>query len=430
MSQAITDIYKANAETIRKDVLPQMFLMNDTVSAKILGNIEKHQITKTPNGSDFRAPIETGNRAQFGTASLAGGSLGLGGSFTVEQLVQTYFFLKLGFQINRDASWGTQNSTLSVVDAWKDSIKKAIPLFQNYDDASFFNMTGNQGLIALVTAVSGTTLTFDTAFGSNLLFPGQVFEAYNSSLVQQTAVATVDNLPYIASQDPVVRTAVVANVPGGWTPTVGDYLAFQGAGSTPTWLNGLYYVNDNSTSGTYLGANRATVPRLVSNGYNMNGSLTPQAVMLIKHRIYLQFGKLPKTLKGIMNVGNQATILNSGLNISTWFRNGGKREKMPDLLPMEDDQIDLVGIPSYLSPHANQTRFDIVNSADWGRVWFGPKKVDFYTDKNGDPYFELRGTNGAPATADLFYLCAAYNYYNVRPAGAGYVYGTVLPAGY
>ncbi|MFA9198001.1 MAG: hypothetical protein ACEQSO_00975, partial [Aquirufa sp.] len=202
---------------------------------------------------DFRAPIETGNRAQFGTFSLEGGSLGLGGSFTVDQLIQTYFPLKLGFQINRQASWGTENSTLSVVDAWKDSIKKAIPLFQNYDDASFFNITGNQGLIGQVTAVSGPsgsnyTLTFETSFGSNLLFPGQVFEAYNSSLVQQTAVAGVDNLPYVVSQDPIARTAVVTNVPGGWTPTVGDYLAFQGAGATPAWLNGLYYVNDNTAS--------------------------------------------------------------------------------------------------------------------------------------------------------------------------------------
>lgn len=436
MSQAITDVYKANMEVVREGVLPKLYPLSNKVSAKILGNLEKHQITKTPNGNDFRAPIEIGNSAQFGAFSMAGGSMGLGGSFVVDQLVQTAFPVKLGFQINKDASWGTVNSQLSRVNAFKKSMKDAVPLVQNYDDNSFFNITGNQGIIAVSTGLSTLTYTMDTNFAANLIVPRQVVEVLGSDLTNKTVAAGVspDNLPYVSAVDRINRTVTIANAAGltaGNAPASGDYLAFQGVGATPTWMNGLYYSNDNATSGTYLGINRATFPEIASNGNTAGGSLTPQAALLIIHRIFLRTGELPKKLRGIMNTAQHAAILNQGINLSTWFRRPGGGEKMLDIMPEVSDMIDLCGVPTYLTPKQSQSRIDFVNTDDWGRVWFGPKQQwDFYEDEEGRKVFPLRSSNGAIATADMFYMYAVYNYYNVRPGNSGYLSGLALPSGY
>lgn len=438
MAQAYTDVYKANMEVVRQGVLPRMYELNNYVSAKILGGIEKHAITKTVNSLDFRAPIETGNRAQFGTFSMAGGSLGLGGSFTVDHLVQTAFPVKLGFQINKDTSWGTANAALSRVNAFKKTMKDAIPLWQRYDDVSFFNITGSQGVIGVSTALDTLTYTMDTNFGANLILPGQVVEVVDSTLATNktlTVAVSPDNLPYVSAVNKLggvhyVTIANTAALTAGNAPAAGDRLCFQGVGATPAWMNGLYYVNDSSTSGSYLGITKSTNPQIVSNGYDMNGTLTPQAVLLIQHRIFLRYGELPKDLVGIMNVAQHAAILNQGINISNWFRKPGGGEKMLDIMPEVSDVVDIAGVPCHLSPHSSQTRLDFVKKSDWGRVTFGQQVVDFYTDDEGRRVFPLRSSNGAIATADLFYLYSVYNYYNINPGAAGYIYNCSLPDGY
>lgn len=434
MAQVIADVYKANMEVVRKGVLPKLYPLSKFVSAKILGNIEKHQITKTPNSADFRAPIETANRAQFGAFSMAGGSLGLGGSFVVNQLVQTTFNVKLGIEITREAAEGTSSAGLSVVNAWKKSLKDAMPLVQNYDDNSFFNITGSQGLIAQSTALDTATYTMEADFGANLIVPGQVVEVLSSALVNKTLAATVspDDLPYVSYVDRINRTVTLANTAGltaGNAMASGDYLAFQGVGSTPAWMNGLYYVNDDATSGTYLGITRSTYPEIIANGYSVNGSWTPQASLLVIHRIFLRRGELPEKLKGIMNTAQHAAAMQQGINISYWFRKGG--EALIDKMPKVSDMVEICGVPTYLTSKQSQSRVDYVNEADWGRVWFGSKQQwDFYEDQEGRTKFEKRSTNGGVATADLVYLTASYNYYNVNPGAGGFLDALTKPTGY
>jgi len=430
MAQTYTDVYKANMEVVRQGVLPKLFPLSNKVSAKILGNIEKHQITKTPNGTDFRAPIETGNAAQFGTFSMAGGSLGLGGSFVVDQLTQTAFPMKLGIEINKDTSWGTSNAAISRVNAFKKSMKDAIPLAQNYDDNSFFNITGTQGIIAQSTGLSTATYTMESNFGANLIVPRQVVEILGSDLSNKTVTASLspDSLPYVSAVDRINRTVTVA----GYSPVslaAGDYLAFQGVTATPTWMMGLYGVNTNSTSGTYLGITRSSYPEIIANGYSVSGSWTPQASLLILHRIFLRYGELPTNLKGIMNVAQHAAAMQQGINISYWFRKGG--EQLLDKMPKVTDMVEICGVPTYLTSKQSQSRVDYVNPDDWGRVWFGPKQQwDFFEDEEGRRVFPKRSTNGGIAAADLMYLYAVYGYYCVRPGGGGYLDSLTLPTGY
>ncbi len=291
-------------------------------------------------------------------------------------------------------------------------------------------------MIAQSTALNTLTYTMGTDFGANLITPLQVVEVIGSDLTNKTLAATVspDTLPYVSAVDYINRTVTIANTAGltaGNAPASGDYLAFQGVGATPTWMNGLYYVNDSSTSGTYLGLTRSTSPQIVATNYAANGTLTPQMGILMKHRITLRYGKLPTTLIGIMNVAQHAAILNQGINISTWFRNSSAQAKAIDIAPAVEDVVDFCGVPTHLSTHQSQSRIDYVNKADWGRVWFGnTNQWDFWTDDQGKKVFTLNSSNGAPAASELFYMWASYNYYNVNPGAGGYISGLTLPTGY
>lgn len=433
MAQTATDVLYANMQVVRQNVLPRLYELSNYVSAKIIGGIEKHQISKTPNSQDFRAPIETGNTAIFGTWNMAGGSLGLGGSFQTQQLVQTAVPLKLGFQLNRDAVWSTNDKALSVVNAFKKSVKDAPELFARYDDTSFFNITGSQGVIGVATGVNSQTYTLDTNFGANLLMQGQSVEVFDSTLATDktnNAGLSPDSLPKLSAVDKINRTVTLDSI-GGMSLAATDKLLFAGVATTPTWINGLYYFNDSSTSGSYLGLTRSSYPELIANGYDAgSNSLTPQMGLLIKHRIFLRRGQLPKGLVGIMNIAQHAALLNQGINISNWFRGKGMTDKMIDIMPTVEDVVDFCGIPTYLSPHASQTRVDFLDRSKMGRVTFGQNAVDFYEDLEGKRFFPVRSSNGGVSASDLFYLVAVQNFYNVDPGSGGFIQNLSLPTGY
>jgi len=424
MAQAIADILYQNSEVVRK-AMPTLFELESYPSQMIKKSVEAHRISRTPNSADFRAPLEYAPAGRFGTFDRAGGSLGTGSGYKTQQLVQTCFPLKLGIELNLDVRWATEAPNLTVVNAFKHNMKRAIPTFQRYEDAGWHNIvSGNQGLIAQSTSYASDVYTMDPEHGADLVQMNQSVEIYDSALTgHRTTGVTPDSLPYVLNVDKANKTVKLSSL-SGLSPAAGDYLAFEGAGATPAWMNGLYYFHSTATSGNLLGLSRTTVSEINSNFVDGSAGLSPEIGFQLYAKIKQRRGKVA-TLQGLVHTAQAATMYKSAIAISEWQRGGN--DKMIDLFPKLSDTITWCGVPHRIDIHQSRKRIDWINTKQWGRVW--EHELDWYEDLSGRRFFPKR-TSDVISAADSMYLVCSHNFYCVDPGGEGFIYDLPIPTGF
>jgi len=424
---SVSDILTVNMEVVRPD-LPALYeaIYKDTAYSLLTKGGEKHNISKTPNGNDFRIPLKIQPPGVYAALNLDGGAFAQGSSFVTKQMYQTYFPTQMAIKMTEEQILTTDKSSLSVFNIWKESMREGLPNFQRYNDISFHNITGNQGLIALATNwVLGTlTYTFDYEFGANLLQVGMPVEIYsNDLLTQRTAGLAPGSLPYISTINKQAKTATLANIGSVTGMANTDYLGLPGAGSTPTWLNGLYYFQSTATSGNLLGLSRSTVQELIVPNVNAAGSLVPLHGTLLKSLMRQRIGTYPKKLRGLITDAQAAQIVNLGIAISEHQR--GAADTAIDPVPAYDDNIKFSQVNHMIDIHASKKRIEWLDLDFWGRVYL--VEPTFYKSRgDGRMVFEVRDSTGAVTTAWQFFLYAAENFYNVKPANSGFIYNLTV----
>lgn len=445
--QLLSDLLNANIESVRKGALPYIYMKNrDFAVQRVMKNTEQHRITKTTNGADFRAPIELAPPGNFGAANLDGGALGLGVGFAVAQFLQTFFEQKMGFQLTYRSVKGTAMSDQSVVNAWQRTMEEGLPNMARYEDNSFHNLGGQDGQVAVATAYSvGTsttgTYTLDADVGARLLIPNMRFEIINGATYKtgQTGVSP-DSLPYINPggvdiQNRQIKITMPIALTAGNVPASGDVLYFGGAtpAGTPTWLQGLKYVNSTATSGSYLGLDRTANPVINSSTITSGGTLTQQMVLALRNLIRNRAGIGEGGKLGIIGLASshQLAIMSQTVqNMQVFYRSGVTQEQI-DPLPAVTVEGGVLfgGVTHYEDMAQSSTRIDYCNPSDWGRVYLDDKPgADFYKNPgNGEMFFPLYSGNGGPSAAVLFYLIATLNYYNLNPACSGLISGLTPP---
>lgn len=445
MGQVLTDLLNANIENVRKGVLPFLYQWNkDFAVQRVCKNTEQHRITKTPNGADFRAPIKLAPPGNFGAVNLDGGALGLGVGFAVNQFIQTFFDVRMAFQLTYQAVKGTATSEQSVVNAWQQTMEDGLPCMARYEDAGWHNLGGNDGQVAVATAYTGDgtggTYTLDADVGARMLLPNQRIEIINGATYKtgQTGISP-DNLPYInpgtinysARQ---ITITCPTTLTGGNIPATGDVLYFGGAcpAGVPTWLDGLRYVDTTATSGSYLGLNRATFPVINTSVISSGGTLTPQMVLALRNLIRVNTG-----VQGKLNViglaaPHQLAIMSQTVQAMQTFYRSAVTQDQIDPLPAVTLEGGVIygGLTHHEDILQSATRIDYCCPDDWGRVYLDDKPgADFYKNPgSNEMFFPLYSTNGGPSAAVLFYLCSTLNYYNTRPQGSGLIANLVAPS--
>lgn len=423
----------ATMETLRP-ILPELYEAEtkNTAYGLITKGAEKHKITKTTNGTDFRIPLEVSAPGVYGALDLAGGSFLTGTSATLKQMYQSYFPTQLAFKLDLQNIYTTDDSKLAIVNAFKKTMKDAPKRLAWNNDASLHNITsGYQGLVALGTAVTsagtGTeTMTFDTEFAANLLYPGMRVEIFKNDLSVHRTSAVPNALPYISSVDKSAGTAVITGL-GAITPEATDYLAFPGVGSTPAWMNGLYYFHNTATTGNLLGLARGTYQELISNMVNAAGALIPDHGLQLYQKIRQRTGVAPNKLKGLIHPAQVAQIYSLGMAISEWTR--GKSDEMIDVVPKIGDYITFCGVNHLVDIHQSKTRIDWIDTENWGRVYL--KEADFYkTPGDGKMIFESRDGDGRVAAAVEFWMMTSENFFCAKPSADGFVYALSIPTGH
>jgi hypothetical protein len=407
------------AGTELERVLPKVttvFESDDT----FFGHIKKRDV-EIVSYREMRAPMEIRPGGRFQYFNPDGGDMGRGGGPTWDKAVVRPVFLSENIEYTKLTQWSTDDRRKSVINAVRRLTAGATVEIKRQLDAQLQGSgTGQVGTIVSVSTTSGVdTYTMDSAFGARLVRYDQVVQIYDVtlSIFRGKGVVTLWDV-----ENKLV--SVTPSIPGA---TATDVLVVDGL-TNPTALPGLYgilYHHSNASTGTWLGYDRATTPEIRSNGVNGgNSALT-----------------LPLPRLAINKIGNRVGIDNN-FDPEAWthpcqaqaYEEIGQLISIIHKQPREEslnlyfgDNMQLAGAPIRQHFNWNKTRIDFVVSSVWGRAEILP--IGFYTS-DGRRIFELRGTSGGVAAADIFYMVVGFQTFLLNPAATAYINNLAIPSGY
>ena len=406
--------------------VPALFDRDDTFYSRI-----ERRPVEIVSTRDMRIPLELRPGGYFGHYDPDGGDLGRGAGITYDKAVITPAYLRFAVEITRKAAWGTENRTKAVKSATRDAILKGMREFRRHNNAiSMTDGTGSLGIISTV-AVSGGKDTYtmnrtgsnSTGFGTKLLRFGQKINVYATGLgTNRTSAGEVEIDLYDQGNNQVRTSASVSGA------VAGDVIVASGLTATPpASIKGVKYHHDSASTGTWLGFNRANFPEIRSNRVNGNGfgfslTLARLAINKIGDRVGEDYGKRcmacmhPAQLQAYEEIAQLAIQINKTTNSNEKF----------DLY--FGSGTSMAGAPVFTSFLWDATRIDMVDLDVWGRAVMN--EADFYKSEDGRRIFEVRGSSGGVATADLFYYIANYDLFVNNPAATSYIDNLAVPTGY
>lgn len=390
------------------------------VASNLFGKGENIKVSER----DLRIPTKNQTGARPGTYNPVEGSLGRGGYMSGVTMISTFFPLKMAFELPQLAITATASGEQAIRSAFKEAMSDGMPEFTRFVDQLWHGSAGT-GLLGTATAqatVSGNTVyTMDTNFSVKLLRQGMGVSPYDSTMATARSGA-----PYIIQSISYSDKKVTL---GGTVPSAAatDTLLIEGvSGANPIGLHGLPYFIDDSTSGTTLGINRATVPEIQSNSVDCTTGLNHQIALLLLHKIYDRRGDMAEGLTGLCSTNAQFTIVGNIMNIARYDIDNGN--EMKDLLPTWTSKFKFAGIGLMLDPFENQTRIDFINPKLWGRAAMAD--AQFYTLPDGTRFFPPYGGDGGVAAGVLFYLFMLADFYTHDPGSQGYLKNVAVNSGY
>lgn len=386
-------------------------------------SISKDNDVERISGRDMRIPLKLRPGGYFGHFNPDGGDLGRGSGPAYDKAVINTVHLRYACEWTKKAEWGTDDARKAVVNAFKDIMAGAMPEFRRNSDA--LCMTAGNGVLGTISAVSTAagvdTVTLGTdGFGAMLLRFGLKVNVYDSTLATQRTI----------SLEPEITFYDLANKQIKLTPatpgiTAGDVIVVSGlAGANPVSLFGVPYHNNNASTGTWLGMDRATTPEIRASRVNAGGSLALPFARLAMNKLGDRFGKSKRIkLKAMMNPAQAAAYEELGQLVS----NIQKTSSDQGLNLYFGDNMQLAGAPVETNIHWDKRRIDFIAPEMWGRAEM--HSPGFY-EVAGRKIFEIRGASGGVATSQVFYIVASWNLFMKNPAAAAYIDNLTIPAGY
>jgi hypothetical protein len=414
--QATADVVAAQQERIIPALKP-MFEWDDGLFGKIAtkqGEVVSSRST--------RITLQTRTGGRSGAVNLAGGVLGRGGAGRYDVATLTPRSARHALEINYDAIRQTRGEPVSVFGLLKREIANAMTEFRKFFDRQL--QTAGDGILATVSAVSTDEITCDNApFYVQLLSEGQVVAVYDTTLATNRGTAEIDTIEGELN----LFNFATGTTPAGTVAT--DEILPEGlTGASPAWYFGLPYHIDSSATGTWLGLNRANVPRIRSHTVNAaSGALShtyPRTLLdKVRQRVGLkQYKKSPYLWH--MHPAQTKAWEDLAILIQRYDIGGGN--KSVDLLPWDDFRIS--GVKTFENIHAARNRLDLLNMNNWGKVESDP--INWYSEEGKRIFHPVDSTTGSPVAAYLMYLIAWLEFFDVQPPGEGAVTSLAIPSGY
>lgn len=384
------------------------------------GQIKKKNVEKVSN-RQMRVPLEINPGGSFQYFNPDGGDLGRGSAQQYDKAVLQPVFMSQNIEYTKLAQWATDNDRKSIVNAVREYSSKAFDEIGRQLDSQIMG-TGN-GVLAVVTSVS-TTAGVDTytcttdGFGARLVRDQQMIQLYDTTL------ATLRGSSQVTQVDVINKTIQVTPAITGATGT--DKVVVYGI-SAPSSLPALFgvgYHDSNSSTGTWLGFNRANTPQIRATGINASSAsftlpLARLAINQIGNRIGIEHDFSPSAW---MHPAQKQAYEQIGQVVSVIHK-----EAKEEGLNMYFDKMQMAGATVRESYNWDNTRIDFINESIWCRGEILP--LGFYTT-DGRKTFELRGPSGGILTADIFYLVIGTQTFVNNPAAISYIYNLAVPNGY
>jgi hypothetical protein len=418
LAQTETQVVAAELERV-SDKVPVLFERD----AMFYANVEKRPVEKV-SARDMRVPLEIRPGGLFGYYDAAGGDLGRGEGPTFEKATVSTVNFKYAVEWHKKAQWATDEARKSVVSSVKHLLANSMKEFRRMVDSNL--MTGGDGVIGTISAVSGTgpyTLTLGTdGFGSRLIRVGQKINIYSSTVAtnrtagDERVVTKVDE----ENKQIIVAGGVITGI------VAGDKIVASRVWPARTRSASSACRTTTATPRRAPGSAWTARPtrRVRANRITASGGLAlthiRRALNKIGQRLGLENGLKatawlhPCQIQAYEELGQAVTLLN---------KTGGGNDK----LDLFFDVQQLAGVPARKHFNWDKTRIDFVVNEVWGRAEM--KEAGFY-EEEGRRLFEVRGPSGGVAAATLFYLVVSFNTFINNPPGCSYVSDLSVPTGY
>ena len=386
------------------------------------------QLEKRPveiiSSRDMKIPLEIRPGGNFGHYSPDGGDLGRGEGPDFDKGVINTVHLKHAIEWTTQSQWSTDDSRKSVINLFRRLMAKAMPEFRrNVDSLCMTDGTGTLATITTVSTAGGVdtyTCTTD-GFGVKLLRPKLKLNVFTSTLLTNRTAGGETQITFYDLVNKTIKvTPAVVNATGG------DLIVSSGLTATPpSSIYGVKYHDNSSSTGTWLGFNRANTPEVIASRVNaLSGPLTLPFPRLAINKVGDRVGEEalkrcqawmhPCQKQAYEELGFQASMIN-------------KTAKAEGLDLYFGDNMQMAGAPVKTSYSWDKTRIDFIDLDNWGRAEY--HKPGFY-EVDGRKIFEIRGPSGGVATSQVFYIVASFNIYALNPAALTYIDALAVPTGY
>lgn len=395
--------------------LPVLYERDDTFFSLIQKRDVERVSTRTA-----RIPLQVQPGGSFGYASFDGGDLGRGSGTAYDVAQITPVGIRMAVEITKLVEYATDARDKAIENAAKRNVADAMKQFRHDLDASL--QTAGNGVFGEVSSVNtGTnTLTLaDAPFGARLLRENQNIQVYDPTLTTNRGSCLITSVFKGLGQ---TQNIVVSAIPAG--TSANDVLVVDGvSGAQPTFIYGIPYHHNTSTSGSWMGISRSN-PYAVANGVNANNAaLTLPPIRLAFNQIRQAIGI--DSLGNLLWHGHPAQVAayeELGFVISEIEKGGANQD-----LELLFKNKTMGGVRIKENVHADTTRLDLINLETWGRVEWLP--IDFY-EIGGATVFPVYGASGGVAASYLFYLVTGVQFFVDNPRAVSSITSLALPAGY
>ncbi len=376
-----------------------------------------------------RIPLAASAGGNAHAADFDGPSLGRGSADEYAHGTVTPVGMAFGVEITKLTEYATNSSQKAVLNVTKKAAVNGLKQFRA-DIDGWLQTAGNGQIGTIQSGQTTTTWTLtNTPFGARLMRKNLRLSVYDTTLATKRGEVLINSNPVRGLGKAQVIT--VENVDGGTAvanSVNGDKLLVAGlTGASPTWLNGIPYHHNTSTSGTWQGIAR-TNDYVVANGVDANaGAFSLPPFRLAINKIMQELGD-DAVASGMFWHTHPAALAGYeeyGLTLSRLDRGGDNEEMKAGLFNSKSMKIG--GFPVKTNIHADPTRFDLMNLQTWGRVEWKP--IDMY-EIGGDTVFPTYGSDGGVGTAYLFYYVAGFQFFTDNPKAISSVTNVGLPTGY
>lgn len=418
MGQTAAQVLGVELEAVAKKV-PWLF---DREDATFYAKVEKRPTEKVSD-RDMRLSLEMRPGGRFGHYDPNGGDMGRGDASQFDKAVISSVHLKYAVEWNTQPQWATDDSRKAVLDVFKHNLAKAMPEMRRGFDA--LCQTSGNGVLGVVSALPGGTnvINLDSEFGAKLLRYGQYVNVYDTTLATNRTAA--DERQIILYDLPNKQIQLSGAAISGLAVT--DKIVISGvSGASPVSMLGVPYHHNASSSGLWLGFNRATTPEIRANQVDASSSTfqLPFARLAVNKMLDRIGSDEQIKLSACMHPCQVQVYEQQGQLIQTIFKEA-KEEGLN--LYFNNGNMQLAGAPIQQYFMWSKKRIDFIRWDYWGRAELHP--AGFY-DVEGRRIFEVRGSTGGVATSQIFYLVASFNLFMNNPAGGLYIPNLAIPSGY